>query len=154
MKAVSEELLNAVLDHPGLRSLKVECMDEQRRFGRRKVVPKQGNIYYKTSYRMKIMSLTQPRKFSTSKGGDLGFQVREDDAWMRSTAAINNNERESLFKVLAEKTQLSKLDLKGMHISSVYPLFQTYVRSHSHPYLSTSQVYLSTSTSQVCRSRQ
>ena len=49
MKAVSEELLNAVLDHPGLRSLKVECMDEQRRFGRRKVVPKQGNIFYKTS---------------------------------------------------------------------------------------------------------
>ena len=61
MKAVSEELLNAVLDHPGLRSLKVECMDEQRRFGRRKVVPKQGNIYYKTSYRM---NLSQPRKIS------------------------------------------------------------------------------------------
>ena len=107
-----------------------------------------------TSYRRKIMNLSQPRKFSTSRGSDLDFQVREDDAWMRSTAAINNNERESLFKALAEKTQLSKLDLKGMHISSVYPLFQTSARSHSYPYLSTSQVYLFISTSQVCRSRQ
>ena len=37
MKAVSKDLLNAVLEHPGLRSVRVQCMDEQRRFGRRKV---------------------------------------------------------------------------------------------------------------------
>ena len=37
MKAVSKDLLNAVLEHPGLRSVRVRCMDEQRRFGRRKV---------------------------------------------------------------------------------------------------------------------
>jgi len=83
MKAVSKDLLNAVLEHPGLRSVRVQCMDEQRRFGRRK--------------------------------------VREDDAWMKSTAVVNKEERELLFKVVAKMPHLSKLDLTGMNISSVPP---------------------------------
>jgi len=83
MKAVSKDLLNAVLEHPGLTSVRIQCMDEQRRFGRRK--------------------------------------VSEDDAWMKSTAVLNNQERELLFKVLEKMPRLSKLDLTGMNISSVHP---------------------------------
>ena len=44
MKAVSKDLLNAVLEHPGLRRVRVQCMDEQRRFGRRKVKGKRGGM--------------------------------------------------------------------------------------------------------------
>jgi len=83
MKAISKDLLNAVLEHPGLTSVSIQCMDEHRRFGRRK--------------------------------------VSEDDAWMKSTAVLNNEERESLFKVLEQMPRLSKLDLTGMNISSVHP---------------------------------
>jgi len=40
---------------------------------------------------------------------------------MKSTAALNNEERELLFKVLEQMPRLSKLDLTGMNISSVHP---------------------------------
>ena len=36
---------------------------------------------------------------------------------MKSTAVVNKEERESLFKVVAEMPQLSKLDLTGMNVS-------------------------------------
>ena len=39
------------------------------------------------------------------------MQVREDDAWMKSTAVVNKEERELLFKVVAKMPLLSKLDL-------------------------------------------
>ena len=47
----------------------------------------------------------------------LKLQVREDDAWMKSTAVVNEEERELLFKVVAEMTHLSKLNLTGMNVS-------------------------------------
>ena len=53
-----------------------------------------------------------------SEWSDHQLQVREDDAWMKSTAVVNKEERELLFKVVAEMPHLSKLDLTGMHISS------------------------------------
>ena len=37
MKAVSEDLLNAIVEHLMLRSLTVRCMDEKRMIGRQKV---------------------------------------------------------------------------------------------------------------------
>ena len=64
------------------------------------------------------MYITAPLRIYCSKCADHHLQVREDDAWMKSTAVVNKEERELLFKVVAEMPHLSKLDLTGMHISS------------------------------------
>ena len=48
----------------------------------------------------------------------LSLQVRDDDAWMKSTAVLNKEERELLFKVLEKMPRLSKLDLTGKNLSS------------------------------------
>ena len=64
-----------------------------------------------------FMYILDPQKNHYSLVGDHNLQVREDDAWMKSTAVVNKEERESLFKVVAEMPQLSKLDLTGMNVS-------------------------------------
>ena len=73
-----------------------------------------------------------------SEWSDHQLQVREDDAWMKSTAVVNKEERELLFKVVAEMPHLSKLDLTGMNISSsahTSPLYQDdIIISHTDPY--------------------
>ena len=84
------------------------------------------------------MYITAPLRSYCAKCADHQLQVREDDAWMKSTAEVNKEERELLFKVVAKMPHLSKLDLTGMHISSSAhpsPLYQDdVIISHTDPY--------------------